>query len=179
MRNDRIDPVVIFLIIFGVACIGCLFILFASKVLPEGAYRCSKCDEYTYDREQYHDEFRWDYDIVSVTNHYSYSGTVEGSSTAAGFLLFYESHGTIEGSLEQQETYSFYYVTKDGGYKKMSIPVENATIYYTQEKPHIYCGWQAGNYWICKAGHKNYSWQVTYYKIYVPEGSIAEEYDLG
>lgn len=173
----------ILLLLLCFSMVGC-------KGVPQGSATCKKCQDgiflsydkgwiYLSDREEYHNVLNATYNIINVTNKSSYSGTIEGNFNAIGVLVFYHSSGSLSGNINEKETYTFFYATPDGGYKKMSIPADSTTIYYTNETPHIELLTQYGKYWVCdKCKTENYNWKVDFYRIYIPEGSITGEYKL-
>lgn len=176
---------ILLVVLFVLLCIS-----MAGCGLPENCVACDHCNNAALaysnrgyiaesDIEEYHNMILASYDIVNVVARDHYSGTMEGHEEADGFLIFYKSRSNISGSINEEETYEFYYQKDDGGYKKMSVPVDDTTIYYTNEHPKIEILVQYGEYWICpNCGAENYKWKVDLNKIYVPEGSIVEEYNL-
>lgn len=163
--------------------LGIAMLLQFPPEVPKNCEPCSNhsCDGYIAESkiEESHEIVCKSYDIANVVNRYAYSGTIEGTETASGFLLWYNSDENISGSISEKGTYKFYYKTPDGGYKSMSVPVESTTIYYTNEHPKIEIVTQYTRYWKCNCGQENYEQKVdNLYKIYVPEGTIAEEYSI-
>lgn len=191
MKHNTIDFGAVFFVIWiAVIIIAiCIFVVIEvtqskQSEVPQNCEQCSNysCDGYIVESniEESHEVVCKSYDIANVVNRYAYSGTIEGTETASGFLLWYDSDANISGSISEKETHKFYYKTPDGGYKNMSVPVESTTIYYTNEHPKIEIVTQYTRYWKCNVcGEENYEQKVdNLYKIYVPEGTIAEEYSI-
>ena len=146
------------------------------------------CQAYGHKFEQaipYYDVLEKRQKLANVITDKSYEGTLEGNSKEESLGIFFIYHSikneTINGELRQKEEYKFYYMTEDGGYKKSSIPVEPTTIYYIKEgeSPYIeqyrrYTNWRKCS--IC--GIWAYKSDEVFYKLYVPEGSIREEFDI-
>lgn len=185
MKHNTID----FGEVLGAVLVTVPIIAFGIAMLlqfpPEVPKDCEPCSNYSCDGyiaeskiEESHEIVCKSYDIANVVNRYAYSGTIEGTETASGFLLWYDS-ANISGSISEKGTYKFYYKTPDGGYRSMTVPVESTTIYYTNEHPKIEIVTQYTRYWKCNCGQENYEQKVdNLYKIYVPEGTIAEEYSI-
>lgn len=114
-------------------------------------------------------------------------------------LVSIKADSEIEGSgtflvanIGEEDVYTFYYETSDGGYKKGKINSSNVTIYETDEvEPSII---------VYNTGFAGYSWQsllflvnlnngelefnddsgkgYTRYEIFVPEGTIVQNFSL-
>lgn len=167
MKHKTIDSGAVFFGVWIGSIIIAICIFVVIKVIqrnqievPQNCERCSNysCDGYIVESniEEFHDVVCKSYDIANVVD------------------------ANISGSISEKETYKFYYKTPNGGYKNMSVPVESTTIYYTNEHPKIEIVTQYTRYWKCNiCGRENYEHQVdNLYKIYVPEGTIAEEYSI-
>lgn len=106
----------------------------------------------------------WSQKIVSV----SLDNDIEGD--------FCIGTGYIKDTLY----YYYAYVTSDGGYKIDKVPVNSTTVYYVEDDFKVviydyeYPDNKTTRYWGC-AGDKidRHS-----YKMYVPEGTIVEEYSI-
>lgn len=148
----------------------------------------TECQAYGHKFEKaipYYDVFEKKLELANVITDKSYEGSLEGNlkENSSGLFFIYHSttNATIDGELTQKEEYKFYYRTEDGGYKKSSIPVDCTTVYYIEEgeNPYIEQFRQYGNWEKCKVcGQEQYKWDKTFYKLYVPKGSIREEFDI-
>lgn len=75
------------------------------------------------------------------------------------------------GTIEQEARYFYYSGTSETGYKIYNISADEATIFYTDNDPRI------------EFERTNDGWftaeeRVSEYRVYVPEGSITQQYVL-
>lgn len=131
--------------------------------------------------EEYHNVLLSQTPLENVVIDQTYSGSIEGQFNGHGDKMIFIYHSMVEGSINgkitEEEVYKFYYQTADGGYKKATVPVEKATIYYTNGDPYMEKWIEYGNWSECEVcDETNYKWSAEYYKFYVPKGSIANEY---
>lgn len=78
-----------------------------------------------------------------------------------------------KGYIDQTEYYQYMVTLSDGGMIANKVPADKTTIYYDQ-KPRV--EWYTKTRgWLC------FTQKETFWKLYIPEGSIVEEYkiDLG
>lgn len=142
-----------------------------------------ECDKHghEYITKDYYNVFEETMELEQIVTDSHYEGKIEGNLETSSFFIWHSTSTNTEGSLEQREEYKYYYKTADGGYKKTSIPVENTTVYYiTDGEPYVEVWRQYGNYTVCSVcGERaGYDWTCNFYKLYVPQGSIAEEISI-
>lgn len=141
--------------------------------------QCKYCyaDNLESNVEEYHDVLLHDYKVIRAVSSSKVSASIEGDYDADGFLVFYNANGHISGSVQQTETYTFFYETNDGGWKKDSVPADMTTIYPSDETPHVKYYTEYGDWFICQKCEKtNYRWAVNFWRLYVPKTSITNEY---
>lgn len=111
--------------------------------------------------------------ILSATD-----GTmVNGSMSGSGFLVWH-----VSGSVSEKPVYRYYYQIADGGMKLGEIPAKSTTIYYIEDgkEPYIEvitsipCDGFYSNY----PDNHNLGESSTTYKLYVPKGSILENFQF-
>ena len=149
--------------------------------------RIPECDNngHQYEKNPYYDVFEKRLELENVVTDKEYEGYLQGNLNEDAWGVFFVYHSTtnetVNGELHQKEEYKFYYKTRNGGYKKSSIPVDYTTIYYIEdgESPYIEQYQEYGNLKKCAVcGEEKYDWKATVYKLYVPKGSITEEIDI-
>ena len=115
------------------------------------------------------------YRLVSAVD----TQNITGKYNASGILLFYSANG----ELDSQKFYNLFYQLEDGGIKQYEIPDNEATIYYigSDEVPHF----EITKFYDCngidrKTSEHDISSNVSSisYSIYVPKGSIAEQFQF-
>lgn len=105
---------------------------------------------------------------------YAIESMQDGSNISGHFFLG-------SGSIGEEMKYTFYYQTKNGGYKMKQVNHEDAEIFYSSAAPKaIYLTKEYTDSWVnwfalergiaCGCSGK--------WEIYIPEGSIKHEYNL-
>ena len=140
--------------------------LFFFLITAIGIYVCYKAES-----TRYEETSQTDYkELVSLTD----NSEVSGEYT---HRLFY-----VYASIDTNEVYTFYYKLDDGGYKRDKVDSNITTIYEVDGViPHI-------EEYTFKTKHNlnpiieallTYgNSEETYYKIYVPKGSVVGSYNL-
>ena len=145
-------------------CATCFLIFFLITIIL--SYACYKAESTIYEETS-----QTDYkELVSLTD----NSEVSGEFT---HRLFY-----VYASIDTNEVYTFYYKLDDGGYKRDKVDSNITTIYEVDGViPHI------EEYTFQKKHDLNPiieflltygSSEETYYKIYVPKGSVVGAYNL-
>ncbi len=111
--------------------------------------------------------------ILSATD-----GTmVNGSMSGSGFIVWH-----VSGSVSETPVYRYYYKTADGGMKLGEIPTKSTTIYYIEDGKEPYI--EVITSIPCNGFYSNYpddhflDKSSTTYKLYVPKGSILENFQF-
>lgn len=108
--------------------------------------------------------------------------TLQDDSQLSGNLgrgVFY-----VYGSINTEEVYNFYYKTQDGGFVKGKVNANKAVIYENDECSPVVVEYTT--YTRSSMNPKLQKWLFFYereeqtksYKIYVPKGTVANEYSL-
>lgn len=109
-------------------------------------------------------------EIMSATDGTMVEGKVSGGG---GFLVYH-----VYGSINENPIYTYYYRLEDGGIKLGQIPANSTTIYYIEntEKPYIEVTTitSCNGYDKRTGEHHLIDSSSPTYKLFVPEGSIAE-----
>lgn len=114
---------------------------------------------------------------VKVTSSYNIICARDSTSTSGGMagIIIY-----VQGSVSEKSVYKYYYELEDGGIKQGTIPADVTTIYFIEsgEKSHldtIVTTTYYMNYNNNPPTRCNETCETTY-KLYVPEGSVVNEY---
>lgn len=85
---------------------------------------------------------------------------------------FFLGIGTVDSTTE----YHYFVKTADGGFQEKSIETDYATVYETDETPHLDITWDdPSNQWLgIFAAHMS----DEHYNFYVPRGSVVQNYTL-
>lgn len=108
------------------------------------------------------------------------STSITGNMSGGGSVIIWH----VQGSVSEKSVYKYYYPLDDGGIKQGTIPAEDTIIYFIkeEERPHIETT-------VTTTYDLNYNnkpatrWEGTErtkitYKLYVPEGSVTNEYEF-
>lgn len=115
------------------------------------------------------------YQLVSAVDTQNFTGQYN----AYGILFFYSANG----ELDSQKFYNIFYQLEDGGIKQYKIPVDEASIYYIEndEVPHF----EITRFYDCNGiNRKTFEHNINShassisYSIYVPKGSITEQFQF-
>lgn len=115
------------------------------------------------------------YQLVSAVD----TKNITGQYNASGFFVFYSANG----ELDNQKFYNVFYQLTDGGIKQYEIPVNEASIYYIEndEVPYL----EITSFYDCNGiDRKTSEHDIKQkpsrisYNIYVPEGSIIEQFQF-
>lgn len=108
------------------------------------------------------------YNIICAKDNTSINGSM------SGIIIF------VQGSVSEKSVYQYYYHLEDGGIKQGTIPADKTTIYFIkpEEKPHLdtivtttyFLNYNNNPPTRCEETNE------TTYKLYVPEGSVVNEY---
>lgn len=81
------------------------------------------------------------------------------------------------GYIDTEAYYYYYYITDTGSYRENKIRADKCEIVYTNSTPHIEIYQTPDenllNYWLLYLLESD-----EYYKIYVPEGSITDDFSI-
>ena len=105
------------------------------------------------------------------------STVVNGSVSGGGFLVWHH----VSGSINETPVYRYYYQLPDGGMKIGEIPANSTTIYYIEDGKEpcieVVKSKSCGGY-NPKTGDHRLQYTNTTYKLYVPEGSVLEDFQF-
>lgn len=127
-----------------------------------------------YDKSKYQETVQTNsYDLVTLQDESQVSGNLRGRS-------FY-----VYASLETNEVYNFYYKTEDGGFRKGKVDASKAVVYEQDETAPVVVEYTIYTkskmsetmQKICYFGVCNEQTSKNY-KIYIPKGTITNEYVL-
>lgn len=136
--------------ILNIWTIRCMVVGIVGMILlPVGSYKCEKA--------------AWNYsDVPYSTEHIT---SLNDSNMVNG--KFYLRHGYIEENLY----YQYMVKLNKGGFIANKVKADNAMLYYSDDNFRVE--------WYAKERHWLWFQQKeTYNKIYIPEGSISEEYSI-
>ena len=105
--------------------------------------------------------------VICAKDNYPITGSISGS------ILY------VQGSVEQEPVYKYYYQLEDGGIKQGTIPSKSTTIYFVKDGEEAHLETVVTKYNVNDLIMKYFlERSETTYNLYVPEDSVINLYEF-